>query len=70
MKNMLDYFNLTAEQCMAFGDGGNDVEMLEFAGIGVAMGNATAMAKEAADYITEDVDKEGIYLALLHYGLL
>lgn len=70
MKAMLDYFNLTAEECMAFGDGGNDVEMLEFAGIGVAMGNATAMAKEAADYITEDVDKEGIYSALLHYGLL
>ena len=43
-----------------FGDGGNDTDMLAYAGIGVAMGNATAEPKAAADYITDDVDHDGV----------
>ena len=39
---------------MAFGDGGNDIDMLKFCGIGVAMGNAGDDVKEAADYVTDD----------------
>ena len=45
-------------------------EMLAFAGIGVAMGNAWPDARAAADYITTDVDKDGIWNALEHFGLL
>ena len=55
---------------MAFGDGENDVDMLRRAGVGVAMGNAEAAVKAAADYVTADVDQDGIYRALEHYGLL
>lgn len=44
--------SIPPEQIMAFGDGENDLEMLSFSGIGVAMGNACALLKEAADYIT------------------
>ena len=40
----------------AFGDEDNDVEMIGFAGIGVAMGNGTREAKVAADYVTASVD--------------
>lgn len=61
---------ITREQTMAFGDGGNDTDMLAYAGIGVAMGNATAEPKAAADYITDDVDHDGVRNALLHFGVL
>ena len=57
-------------EIMAFGDGENDVDMLRRAGVGVAMGNAEAAVKAAADYVTADVDQDGIYRALEHYGLL
>ena len=61
---------LAPEEVMAFGDGENDVEMLRYAGIGVAMGNGADMAKEAADYVTCDIDDGGIEAALRHFGLL
>lgn len=54
----------------AFGDGTNDVEMLTFAGHGIAMGNARKPAKEAADYVTDDIHDDGIYKALEHFGLI
>lgn len=57
-------------EIMAFGDGENDVDMLRCAGVGVAMGNAEAAVKAAADYVTADVDQDGIYRALEYYGLL
>ena len=67
MQKMLDYLGYTREECMAFGDGGNDKEMLAFAGIGVAMGNATKEVQDAADYVTADVDSDGIYQAVMHF---
>ena len=67
---MLKHFGWTRDEAIAFGDGGNDVAMLEYAGIGVAMGNACDDAKAAADYVTTDIDKEGIAKALRHFGLV
>ncbi len=64
------HYGITREQTMAFGDGGNDTDMLAYAGIGVAMGNATAEPKAAADYITDDVDHDGVRNALLHFRVL
>ena len=55
---------------MAFGDGENDADMLKFAGIGVAMGNAAEKAKAAADYVTDHIDSDGVEKALLHFGLI
>ena len=52
------------EETMAFGDGGNDISIIKKAGIGVAMGNANEQLKNAADYITDSVDEDGIYKAL------
>ncbi len=57
-------------EIMAFGDGENDMDMLRFAGIGVAMGNASDMVKAAADYVTDTVDENGIENALRHFGLI
>ncbi|MBQ9418506.1 MAG: HAD family hydrolase [Bacteroidales bacterium] len=45
---------------IAFGDGANDIEMLRWAGIGIAMGNASPEVKQAADLVTADADHEGI----------
>jgi len=58
------------EEAMAFGDGGNDRDMLCFVGTGVGMGNADAAIKEIADYVTADVDDDGIEKALRHFGLI
>lgn len=57
---LLNHFGLHRQECIAFGDGGNDIEMLEYCGIGVAMGNASDEVKRHADYVTTSVDDEGI----------
>ena len=58
------------EEIMAFGDAQNDMDMIAYAGIGVAMGNAKECLKEIADYVTTDVDDYGIVNALKQYKLL
>lgn len=70
MEKLLAHFGIRREECMAFGDGGNDIPMLRYAGIGVAMGNASEEVKAAADYVTSSVDEDGIAMALRHFGLL
>lgn len=67
---MLEYFRIPLNECMAFGDGGNDVAMLQHAGIGVAMGNAEDDVKQHADYITDSVDEDGIFKALKHLNII
>lgn len=61
---ILRHFGLQRSECIAFGDGGNDIEMLEYCGIGVAMGNADEEVQQHADYVTTSVDEEGILHAL------
>ena len=53
----------------AFGDGINDLSMIRAAGHGVAMGNAVDEVKAAAEFVTTNVDDDGIANALTHYGL-
>jgi len=66
----LKHYGLDISQTMAFGDGGNDISMLQHVQIGVAMGNANENVKEIADYITSTVDDNGILNALQHYAIL
>ncbi len=54
----------------AFGDSENDLEMLETAHVGIAMGNGTDRAKAVADYVTTPFDEDGIYNGLKHFGLI
>ena len=67
---MLAHFGIAPAEAMAFGDGENDLSMLRRAGIGVAMGTASAAVKSGADYVTGTVDEDGILSALEHFGLL
>lgn len=64
------HFGIDLAHTMAFGDGGNDIEMLQHAQIGVAMGNANPEVKAIADYITDDVDSDGIWNALKYYQVI
>ena len=66
----LKHYSISPKEIMAFGDGENDIDMLLYAQIGVAMGNANDKVKEAADYVTDRVDKEGIKKALEEYGVI
>ena len=58
------------EEIMAFGDAQNDIDMLKYAGNGIAMGNAEECLKDVADYVTTDVDDNGVWNALCKYGIL
>ena len=70
IKILADYLGIDMADTIAFGDGLNDVEMIKECGIGVAMGNANIKLKEVADYITDDISKDGVYKALEHFKLL
>ena len=67
---ILEYFSIPLECAMAFGDGGNDIPMLQHVPYGVAMGNANDQVKESAWYVTDDVDDGGLVKALERFGLL
>ena len=66
----LDKFGISPDELMAFGDNNNDIEMLKFAKIGVALGEGTDKVKAAADYVTTGIDDDGVYNALKHYELI
>jgi len=68
--HLLDYLKIDKTDAIAFGDGHNDKEMIEYCGIGVAMGNAIKKEKNASDYITDDIDNDGIYKAMKHFNLI
>ncbi|WP_243290868.1 Cof-type HAD-IIB family hydrolase [Bacillus sp. FJAT-47783] len=70
MKKIMDRLQFNREDVVAFGDGLNDMEMIQFAGTGVAMGNAVQSLKEVADYVTKPVDEEGIKHAVYELNLL
>ncbi len=67
---MLECYGIKLSETMTFGDGGNDIDMIKHAAIGVAMGNAADEVKQAADYVTTSVDSDGILNALTHFGIL
>lgn len=69
LKFMADYLGINADEIMAFGDADNDIDMLEFAGCGIAMENATDTLKEKADYVTHHHDEDGVAHALRKFGL-
>jgi Cof subfamily protein (haloacid dehalogenase superfamily) len=67
---IIEHYGISIEETMAFGDGGNDIDMLQHAAIGVAMGNAGDNVKAAADHITTSVDDDGILNALKKFNIL
>ena len=67
---MCELYDLKKSEIMAFGDAENDRAMLEHVGTAIAMGNADEDIKKLADHVTASVEDDGIYKALVHYGLL
>lgn len=70
ISRVIERLGIAPDETMAFGDGGNDVDMLRGAGIGVAMGNADSHVKHSADYVTTSVDRNGIRRALEYFKVL
>ncbi len=70
IKKILEIENILLENAYAFGDGDNDIEMLDFIPNSVCMGNGTKMAKKHASYLTTSIKEDGILKGLLNLGLL
>ena len=66
----LKHHGISLDETMAFGDGGNDFEMLEYVPHSVAMGNAPDFVKAIASYVTDDVDHDGLAAAFRHFGMI
>jgi hydroxymethylpyrimidine pyrophosphatase-like HAD family hydrolase len=66
----MDHYGFRLNETMAFGDGQNDIDMIRFVGTGISMGNGIDALKKAADYVTTDIDDDGIANGLRHFGLI
>ena len=67
---VVDQLGLKPENVMVFGDGLNDLELFDYAGISVAMGVSHDTIKEKADYITKTLEEDGIFNALEGFGMV
>lgn len=67
---LLNHLNMTPKDAIAFGDGLNDVEMLDFVGTGIAMGNAVEELKEHATFVTDHVSENGLINAMKKLNLI
>lgn len=70
IEKVLSFYGKNKDTVIAFGDGANDIEMLTFAHIGIAMGNAWDYLKEIADDVTDSVSEHGIYNGFKKYKLI
>lgn len=67
---MMESLGASADDVITFGDGPNDADMLRNAGVGVAVGICSDEARNAADYVCDDIDEGGILKACRHLGLI
>ena len=67
---LCQHLGIAKEDTFAIGDSINDLDMLQFVGHGISMGNGSQVAKDAAEYVTTDLHNNGVYNALSHYGLI
>lgn len=67
---VIDHLGIPLTDTIAFGDGLNDVEMIQFVGVGVAMGNAHPAVLAVADRVTGTPDEDGIHVGFAELGLL
>lgn len=68
--HVLDKVGLKPENVLFFGDGPNDLEMFDYVGLKIAMGNAVPELKDKADFVTKSVEEDGILYALEELGLV
>ena len=67
---VVEHLGLKPENVMVFGDGLNDMELCDYAGISIAMGVSHEKIKEKADYITKTLEEDGIFDALEGFGMV
>ncbi len=67
---LIDYLGVAKKDIFAFGDAKVDIPMFQAAGTSIAMGSGGIEAKEAADYVSDEVINDGIYKALKHFNLI
>ncbi len=70
LRRLCEYYGVSMEDTIAFGDSMNDYEIVCAAGIGVAMGNSVDELKEAADYVTTPIGEDGVWNACVHLRLI
>lgn len=70
LKVIKEKYGFEIEDIIAIGDGLNDIGMIKYAGIGIAMGNAKEPLKNVADYVTESIEKDGLSEAFKAFGLI
>lgn len=70
IEKMIEYYGIKRENVYAFGDDFNDIEMLEYVGTGIAMGQAPEGVKRKADMVTDDFNHDGVAVALQKLGLI
>lgn len=70
VEKILAHYGISKEETIAFGDGDNDLDMFRAVHIAVALGNAGDRVKAASDFVTTDIDDDGIHNALTHFGLI
>ncbi|MGN1399262.1 MAG: Cof-type HAD-IIB family hydrolase [Erysipelotrichaceae bacterium] len=70
VSKVLDYFHFKKEEAIAFGDGSNDLEMLQSVSTSVAMANGTDDIKEIASYVCPSVTEDGIYTFCKQHNLI
>lgn len=70
IEKILEYYGFRREEAIAFGDGNNDIEMLQAVGTGVAMENASPQLKTVADDVCGHVAEDGIYHYCLRHNLI
>ena len=61
------HLNIDRSEIIAFGDNYNDIEMIEYAGLGVAMGNSNDDIKKIADYVTDTNEESGFANAIFKF---
>ncbi len=69
VKILAQMYGIDRKEIIAIGDNENDMSMIEYAGLGIAMGNAEEALKNAADYITGDYQKDGVAEAIERFIL-
>ncbi|MFB1050067.1 Cof-type HAD-IIB family hydrolase [Paraliobacillus sp. JSM ZJ581] len=67
LQRIAHYYHISQENIIAFGDEDNDLEMIEYAGVGVAMGNAIDELKQISNHVTDSNEENGIGLFLEKY---
>ena len=64
IEGVIDILGITWNNCMAFGDADNDIDMIQKARIGIAMANGSENLKAEADFVTDDINRDGVAKAI------